>query len=305
MRLHRGTVLITAALITVPVLILALYVGSDFMPKLDEGAFLIQTVLPPEASLDEVDRVNHRVEDALRTFPEVEDVVRRTGRAERSEDPMPHTWSDILVILKSGGGRTSDELEVTMRKKLQTVAGVTALFTTPLGMRIDEGLGGTPADISVRIFGPDLDKLAALGERAHELIRGIRGIEDLRVEKLTGMPQLKVSIDRQAAARVGLTPGDAIRAIRVGMAGEEESEVWIGQRRFDLIVRLQDEHRISEIDRRTLDRWPLTARAYRSANWRQLSRPWSWNHLAGGWKPAHCRRGGRARQGSRQHCSRN
>ena len=242
---NRGKVLITAAFITVPVLILALYVGSDFMPKLDEGAFLIQTVLPPEASLDEVDRVNHRVEDALRTFPEVEDVVRRTGRAERSEDPMPHTWSDVLVILKPGVGRSPDKLEDAMRKKLQSVAGATALFTTPLGMRIDEGLGGTPADISVRIFGSDLDKLAALGERVQELMRGLKGIEDLRIEKLTGMPQLKVSIDRQAAARVGLTPGDVIRAIRVGMAGEEESEVWIGQRRFDLIVRLQDEHRNS------------------------------------------------------------
>jgi heavy metal efflux system protein len=242
---HRAVVLVGAALITIPALVLALYIGSDFIPKLDEGAFLIQTVLPPDASLDEVDRVNHRVEDILRTFPEVEDVVRRTGRAERSEDPMPHTWSDVLVIVKREVGRPPDELEQAMREKLQSVAGATALFTTPLGMRIDEGLGGTPADISVRIFGPDLDKLAALGERARELMRNVHGIEDLRTEKLTGMPQLKVSIDRQAVARVGLTPGDVVRAIRVGMAGEEESEVWIGERRFDMIVRLQDEHRNS------------------------------------------------------------
>jgi heavy metal efflux system protein len=242
---HRIKVLIVAAAITVPALVLAMYVGSDFMPKLDEGAFLIQTVLPPEASLEEVDRVNHRVEDVLRAFPEVEDVVRRTGRAERSEDPMPHTWSDVLVILKTNGGRPPEVLEDAMREKLQTVAGATALFTTPLGMRIDEGLGGTPADISVRIFGPDLDKLAALGERAQELMRGVKGVEDLRMEKLTGLPQLKVSIERQAVARVGLTPGDVIRAIRIGMAGEEESEVWLGQRRFDLIIKLQDERRNS------------------------------------------------------------
>jgi heavy metal efflux system protein len=240
---HRLKVLVIAVAITAPVLTLAFFVGSDFMPKLDEGAFLIQTVLPPEASLDEVDRVNHRVEDVLRTFPEVVDVVRRTGRAERSEDPMPHTWSDVLVILKSGGGRPADELEQAMREKLQSVAGATALFTTPLGMRIDEGLGGTPADLSVRIFGPDLDKLAALGARALELMQGVKGLEDLRVEKLTGMPQLKVTIDRQAVARIGLTPGDVIRAIRIGLAGEEESEVWVGQHRFDLVLKLQDEHR--------------------------------------------------------------
>lgn len=249
---HRVKVLLGALLITLPALVLALYVGSDFMPKLDEGAFLIQTVLPPEASLDEVDRVNHRVEDALRTFPEVEDVVRRTGRAERSEDPMPHTWSDVLVILKPNRARSPDELEEAMRQKLETIAGVTALFTTPLGMRIDEGLGGTPADISVRIFGPDLDKLSTLGERAQELMRGVKGIEDLRVEKLTGMPQLKVTIDRQAVARVGLTPGDVIRTVRIGMAGQEESEVWVGQRRFDLVVKLSDEHRDSPTAIRSL-----------------------------------------------------
>ena len=84
----------------IPALGLSLVVGSDFMPKLDEGAFLLQTILPPEASLEQVDRLNHRVEDVLREFPEVEDVVRRTGRAERTEDPMPHTVSDVLVVLK-------------------------------------------------------------------------------------------------------------------------------------------------------------------------------------------------------------
>ena len=117
------------------------------------------------------------------------------------------------------------------------------LFTTPLGMRIDEGLGGTPADIAVRIFGSDLDRLAQLGERAEAIARQVRGLEDVRAEQLTGLPQLRVTVDRAAAARVGLTPGDVIRAIRIGLVGETVSEVWVGQRRFDLVVRLQDERR--------------------------------------------------------------
>jgi heavy metal efflux system protein len=242
---HAGIVRLATLGITIPALVLAFYIGSDFMPKLDEGAFLIQTFLPPEASLDEVDRVNHRVEDALRTFPEVEDVVRRTGRAERTEDPMPHTTSDVLVVFKPDRERSLDELEKAMREKLESVPGATALFTTPLGMRIDEGLGGTPADISVRIFGADLDKLASLGEQARVVMQDVHGIADLRVERATGLPQLKVSIDRNAVARVGLTPGDVIRAIRIGLAGEEESTVWVGQRRFDLVLRLQEEHRRS------------------------------------------------------------
>lgn len=229
--------------ITIPILALSLLIGSDFMPEIDEGAFLLQTVLPAEASLQEVDRLNHQVEDVLRKFPEVEDVVRRTGRAERTEDPMPHTLSDVLVVLKPD--RTGDlkELEARMREALEQVPALSILFTTPLGMRIDEGLGGTPADLAVRFFGPDLGTLAKLAGEAQEAIEGVRGIEDLRAEQLTGLPQLRVTVDRAAAALAGLAPGDVVRALRVGLVGEEMSEMWVGQRRFDLIVRLQDDRR--------------------------------------------------------------
>jgi cobalt-zinc-cadmium resistance protein CzcA len=243
---------IATLVIVVPVLALAFRVGSDFMPRLDEGALLLQTQLPPDASLDEVDRMNHRIEDALRTFPEVEDVVRRTGRAERTEDPMPHTLSDVLVVLKSSRERSLDELEAAMRERLEGTPGVSVLFTTPLGMRIDEGLGGTPADLSVRIYGPDLSQLAALGRQAQEQMREIRGIADLRVEALTGLPQIRVALDRPALARVGLTPGDVVRAVRVGLVGEDASEVWVGQRRFDLLVRLNDPARNTLAAIRTL-----------------------------------------------------
>ena len=240
---RRKTVMAGCALVTIPALVLAFYVGSDFMPKLDEGALLLQTIMPPEASLDQVDRMNHRVEDELREFPEVDDVVRRTGRAERTEDPMSHTASDVLVVLKPDRARSQDELEDAMRDRLKSVPGVSVLFTTPLGMRIDEGLGGTPADLSVKVFGPDLNQLAQLADKARDIMSGIRGITDLRTEQLTGMPQLRIAIDRPAVARVGLTPGDVVRAIRIGLAGEEESEIWVGQKRFDLVLRLQEERR--------------------------------------------------------------
>ncbi len=240
---HARWVRLGSLAVTVPALVVALFIGSDFMPKLDEGAFLLQTILPPEASLDEVDRLNHRVEDVLREFPEVEDVVRRTGRAERTEDPMPHTVSDVLVVLNKSRQRSLEDLEEAMREKVDKVPGVSALFTTPLGMRIDEGLGGTPADLSVRIYGPDLDELVRLAERTRDIMGGVDGIADLRAEKLTGLPQLRITIDRPGVARVGLTPGDVIRAVRIGLVGEAESEIWLGQRRFDLVVRLQDHRR--------------------------------------------------------------
>jgi heavy metal efflux system protein len=240
---HAARVRMAAVALTLPALVVGFFVGSDFMPALDEGALLLQTNLPPEASLEEVDRLNHRIEDVLREFPDVEDVVRRTGRAERTEDPMPHTLSDVLVVLRKDRASSLEELEEEMRERVEKVPGVSTLFTTPLGMRIDEGLGGTPADLSVRIFGPDIEQLARLGDAARDRMSGVRGIEDLRVERLTGLPQLRVAVDRAAAARVGLTPGDVIEAVRIGLVGEEKSEVWVGQRRFDLVVRLQDHRR--------------------------------------------------------------
>lgn len=240
---RAGLVRVLSLGVTIPALIIGLRIGTDFMPELDEGALLLQTVLPPEASLDQVDRLNHRVEDVLRGFPEVEDVVRRTGRSERTEDPMPHTISDVLVVLTPERRRSLDELSDAMRAAVKNVPGVSVLFTTPLGMRIDEGLGGTPADLAIRIFGPDLDRLAELAERARDLAAGVRGVEDLRVDPNTRLPELRISLDRLALATVGLTPGDVMRTVRIAMVGEVLSEVWQGQRRFDLSVRLQDEYR--------------------------------------------------------------
>lgn len=240
---RAGLVRAAALGVTIPAFFLAFTLGTDFMPRLDEGALLLQTLLPPEASLEEVDRRNHRVEEILREFPEVREVVRRTGRAERTEDPMPHVVSDVLVVLEPQRERSVEELEEALRERLEKVPGVTVLFTTPLGMRIDEGLGGTPADLQVRIYGPDLDRLSRLGAEAREVLEGVEGIADLRVETITGLPQVKVQVDRAAVARAGLTPAEVVGAVRVALAGEEVSQVWVGQRTFDLVVRLADERR--------------------------------------------------------------
>ncbi|MCI0586041.1 MAG: efflux RND transporter permease subunit [Planctomycetes bacterium] len=240
---HAGGVRLATLLVTVAVLGLAFGIGVEFMPQIDEGALLVQTFVPPEASLQEVDGLNHRLEDELRTFPEVEDVVRRTGRAERTEDPMPHSVSDVLVVFKKDRRRTAAQLEEAMREKVESVPAVGTLFTTPLGMRIDEGLGGTPADLSVRIYGPDLDALARVGEDVRVLLAGLEGLADLRVEPLTGLPQVKIEIDRAASARYGLTPGEVSETVRVALAGERAGEIWIPPRRFDVVVRLPEDRK--------------------------------------------------------------
>lgn len=236
-----GWVAVVAAVVTIPALAASALVGSDFMPELNEGAFLLQTSVPIEASLDQVDRLNHRVEDVLRSFPEVDDVIRRTGRAERTEDPMPHTLSDVLVTFKPGALDDPERVEHEMREALEATAGVSTMFTTPLGMRIDEGLGGTPADIAIRVFGPDLDTLRGFADRVADVVTDIDGVADLRVEAVTGLPQLRVTADRDAAARLGLTPGAIVRHVRIALAGEYLGEILVGQRRFDVVLRLRDE----------------------------------------------------------------
>ena len=130
-----------------------------------------------------------------------------------------------------------------MRAALSSVPGVQALFTTPLGMRIDEGLGGTPADIAVSLLGADLDVLARLAEEAQRILAPVPGVADLRVERASGVPQIRVEVDRSAAARVGLNAADVVRAVQIGLAGKIVSDVWLDQRRYDLVVRLGEDHR--------------------------------------------------------------
>lgn len=240
---HPARVLGISLALALPGLGLGARLGRDFLPSLDEGAFLVQTFLPAEASLDEVDRQNHRVEDQLRQIPEVVEVSRRTGRAERTEDPMPHTISDVLVLLRPERARPLEAIEAEVRERLERVPGVGATVTTPLAMRIDEGLGGSPADLSVRVFGEDLEALARVAEEVRARLQPIEGIADLRVEEVAALPQIRVRVDRGAAARAGLNPGDVVRALRVGLVGEKVGELRLGARRHDLRVRLLDEHR--------------------------------------------------------------
>lgn len=240
---RSAVVRVGSVVLGLPLLALGLTIGSDFIPPLNEGAFLLQTVVPAEASLAQVDQLNHRVEDILRKFSEVEDVVRRTGRAERTEDPMPHTLSDVLVVLKRDVTGDLSDLEDRMREELEHAPGIAVLFTTPLGMRIDEGLGGTPADLSVRVFGPDLGTLSKVAGEAQEVMEKVDGLTDLRAEPLSGIPQMRIVVDRATAAQVGLAPGDIIDAVRTSLVGDDASEVWLGQRRFDLVIRIDDARR--------------------------------------------------------------
>jgi cobalt-zinc-cadmium resistance protein CzcA len=224
--------------VTIPAFLGLLSVGTEFMPELDEGALLIQTVLPGEASLEQVDKVNLQAQEVIAQVDGVASVSRRTGRSEETEDPMPHVLSDVLVQLKPRDQRAdTDAVADEIRERLDDVPGIAALFTTPLGMRIDEGLGGTPAELSIRVFGPDLTELARISRQVAEIAEKVRGVTDLRVEQASGVPQLQVRIDRVAAARLGLTAGEVSEGVRVALGGEVVSEFWHGQRNYGIQVR--------------------------------------------------------------------
>ncbi len=227
-----------ALAITIPAFLALMYVGTEFMPELDEGALLLQTVLPGEASLGQVDKVNLQAEGVIAGVAGVASVSRRTGRSEETEDPMPHVLSDVLVQLKPPNERAdTDAVADEIREALEDVPGVAALFTTPLGMRIDEGLGGTPAELSIRVFGPDLNELGRIAQQIAGIATRVQGVTDLRVEQASGVPQLQVRIDRVAAARLGLTAGEVAEGIRVALGGEVVSEFWEGQRNYGIQVR--------------------------------------------------------------------
>lgn len=235
---HAWLVRGLALAITIPAFVGLLYVGTEFMPELDEGALLIQTVLPAEASLEQVDKANLQAQEVIARVEGVASVSRRTGRSEETEDPMPHVLSDVLVQLKPATERRStDAVADEIREALEEVPGLAALFTTPLGMRIDEGLGGTPAELSIRVFGPDLEELGRIAQQIGAVAAQVEGVTDLRVEQASGVPQLQVRIDRLAAARLGLTAGEVAEGVRVALGGEVVSEFWEGQRNYGIQVR--------------------------------------------------------------------
>lgn len=227
-----------AVAITVPAFIAGASVGADFVPHLDEGYLMLETGVAPEASLETADQLISAVENAASDYDQVANVTRRLGRGERTEDPMPHTNADILVELDPNRTMNDEAIAAVLRERVSHAPGTQVLFTTPLQMRIDEGLGGSPADLQVRVFGSDLQVLGALANMLRDRMRHIRGLEDVRTDVAGESPELRVRLDRVAMARLGVTPGVVTEAVRVATVGREAGTVFRGGRRLDVMVRI-------------------------------------------------------------------
>ncbi len=227
-------------------------VGTEFMPALDEGAIAINVVRLPSASLQGSVAVARFLERRLQAFPEVETVVSKTGRAEISEDPMGPEQTDVFVMLKPrrafGGSRSRAELAEAMKLELGQIPGLRFSFSQPIALRVNELISGVKSDLAVKVFGTDLALLKGLADRIAVAVGGVAGATDVKVEQVSGLSQYDVVIDREAAARHGISVGDVNDTIETAIAGKAATTLIEEQRRIAVVVRFPPESR-SDIGR--------------------------------------------------------
>jgi cobalt-zinc-cadmium resistance protein CzcA len=243
----------TAVLLFVFTVILFANMGGEFLPTLDEGDFAVETRVLPGSSLTyTIDMALKGAEVIRREFPdEVRQVVGKVGTSEIPTDPMPIDACDLIIVLrprsewKKAGDR--EELAEKMAEALEIIPGVTFGFQQPIQMRFNELMTGVRQDVAVKVYGEDLETLSALSDDISHVVRGVKGVRDLYVEQVTGLPQIVISIDRDAIAKHGLSINRVNQAIKTAFAGQSAGMVYEGEKRFDLVVRLAADNR-GEID---------------------------------------------------------
>ncbi|WP_438425753.1 CusA/CzcA family heavy metal efflux RND transporter [Aquimarina macrocephali] len=242
--------------IAIALLAISLYLyttmGGEFVPTLDEGDFVIQPVLKTGTSLSNTVKITTEIEKILlKEFPEVKQVVTRIGAAEVPTDPMSMEESDVIIVLKPKGEWTSasskDELADKFKEALAIIPGMEVEFTQPIEMRFNELITGVRADIAIKIFGDNLDILAKKGSEIGTLIKNVPGAADISVEKIAGLPEMSVQYNRAKIARYGLNIQELNDMVSMGFAGKSAGSVFEGEKRFDLVVRL-DKQKRQDID---------------------------------------------------------
>lgn len=239
-------VLSVSLILMVVSLISFIFVGRDFMPSMDEGAWVISTTTAPETSLEENNRITSQIEDILLNNENVSEVVRRNGRSERAIGcVLPVNSGEILVNLKPRNKRKepTEQTMAKVRKELEEIPGVAVAFTQPLQLKIDESLEGTPAPLQVKIFGNDPKVLQTYGKQISEVMENTKGIEDVMLLQSAGIPQLQININREAAARYNVPVSSISELITFAVGGEELTKVWSEQRSYGVFVRASEDAR--------------------------------------------------------------
>lgn len=246
---HRKMVILTAILLLLGSLTLIPFLGTEFIPALDEGSLTTQVIRLPSISLPESIEMEKKVQEALLKFPEVETVVSKMGSAEIATDPMGPNISDPIVVLKPKSewktARTKEELVEKIREALEEIPGMGYNITQPIALRVDELISGVKSQIAIKLFGDDLETLETKAEEIERVVSKVRGVTDLRVEQTAGQPYITIDIDRRKIARHGINVADIQEIIETAIGGKEATEVFEGERRFDLVLRLPEEKRNS------------------------------------------------------------
>jgi len=222
--------------------------GGEFIPQLDEGDIALNVTLAPGSSLSQAVATTTQVQKILlRQFPEIEQIVGKNGSSEIPTDPMSLEDSDQMVILKDHSQWTSASTRVELADKMQAalagIPGVNMEFQQPIQMRFNELISGVKSDVSIKIYGDDLGILYEKANEAAALIRPLGGVGDLKVEQIAALPQLRVTYNRQKMAQYGLKVSDLNQLLRSSFAGDVAGQVYEGERRYDLVVRLDSAHR--------------------------------------------------------------
>ena len=222
--------------------------GGEFIPTLDEGDFVIQPVLKTGTSLSNTVEITTKIEKILLNhFPEVKQVVTRIGAAEVPTDPMSMEESDVIIVLKPKNewvsAKSKDELADKFKEALAIIPGMEVEFTQPIEMRFNELISGVRSDLAIKIFGDDLDLLSKKGNEIKNLVEGVSGAADISVEKIVGLPEMNVTYKREKIARYGLNIKDLNDMVSMGFAGRTVGSVFEGEKRFDLVVRLNPDNR--------------------------------------------------------------
>jgi cobalt-zinc-cadmium resistance protein CzcA len=240
---YRIAVLSTALLLFVGSLFVFNSLGGEFIPELDEGDFATTFAIRQGSSLPQSIETATQLEKIARQFPEVKDVVSKIGSSEIPTDPMPIESGDIIMVLKDKKEWTSakdkEELAEMMSQRMSIIPGVNLSFQQPIQMRFNELVAGVKSDIAIKLFGSDLDKLFLKANEMKSLIKGINGLEDIKVEQIVGMPQLVVKYNRNKIAQYGLNIADVNATLNTAYAGGYAGSVYEKEKKFDLVVRIK------------------------------------------------------------------
>ncbi|HHF52081.1 MAG TPA: efflux RND transporter permease subunit [Candidatus Aminicenantes bacterium] len=224
------------------------FLGKEFVPPLDEGAIMASTVMLPETSLYESVRIGTEVEKIFLSFPEVISVSRTTGTAEGSEHlhPVNHSHYNIELVPREKRKRGFEELTQAMREELDKIPGLAYIFEQPIQNKLAEMLTGTEGELSIKLFGSDLDILNEKIEEIRNVVADIKGVADLQIEQTTGIPQVVIRADREKLARYGIPVGDVADLVETALNGIEATDIYEKDRITSLLIRLPEKYRNNE-----------------------------------------------------------